>query len=764
MKPNRNAFGAIALCAFTLVASAIPASAATVPAQLPTPDGKPGNPAKPVKVYILAGQSNMVGMGELAGAKCTYTGIYLSSDPATPTGPYDLPLVGKFKFAPLAVFHPDDKPARAPLAQGLIEVQEHGIYQIQGGSGKSSIQSMDVDGKPVYRASTGGARLPVEFTLVPGKRYPFTISGFDGVVPHFWLRRTDLLGKGDLETVVKRDGMFPWLADPSGKWFARQDVFIRDARLNPEGKGVPLLPTVNNGGKSVGPELGFGHVMGTYHDETVLIIKTAQGNRALGFDFRPPSSGRTDPNSEWESLEYRLMVEGVHDTLAKIDQHVPGYKGQGYEIAGFAWWQGHKDSYSEETINEYEKNLCNLINDLRKEFKAPKMPVVVGGLGFGGHNMQDKFRRIMEAQMAVGDPAKHPEFAGTVTSVDTRDFWREVDESPKNEDYHYNRNAETYLRAGDAFGRAMVGLLGDKAESLPQAPRPQVAAANLSEAPTEEQTAATWKQLSPIIFDGIIPAFISDPRNQATLAAEAKGERPKQTNQILRGTMEGVINAYNAAGIHDYDWKLFGKDLRDHEWESFSFDPAETLPKEKRPRYRTVTPPAGMENWFASDFDAAKAGWKKSLPPFGQLDGKLAPLRTCELGVCGCGKMPRTLWEKEVLLARGTFDIPALKEGHRYRFVVGGSAHVLTGEGYAIYVNGKLLAESKEGVPTRVGGLPRGGYVFTDLRDEFKGGKVTIAVKSFLQYASKSGIIPPSGHLTVWMEEQKLPPAVGTQP
>ena len=114
-----------------------------------------------------------------------------------------------------------------------------------------------------------------------------------------------------------------------------------------------------------------------------------------------------------------------------------------------------------------------------------------------------------------------------------------------------------------------------------------------------------------------------------------------------------------------------------------------------------------------------------------------------------------------MLLTRGTFDIPALKDGHRYRLVVGGSAHVMTGEGYAIYVNGKLLAESKEGVPNRLGGLPRGGYVFNDLRGEFKGGKVTIAVMGFLQYASKSSLIPPSGHLTLWMEEQKLPPAVG---
>ena len=62
--------------------------------------------------------------------------------------------------------------------------------------------------------------------------------------------------------------------------------------------------------------------------------------------------------------------------------------------------------------------------------------------------------------MAVGDPKKHPEFAGTVASVDTRDSWREVDESPANQDYHYNRNAETYMLIGDALGRAMVGLLG----------------------------------------------------------------------------------------------------------------------------------------------------------------------------------------------------------------------------------------------------------------------------------------------------------------
>ena len=56
----------------------------------------------------------------------------------------------------------------------------------------------------------------------------------------------------------------------------------------------------------------------------------------------------------------------------------------------------------------------------------------------------------------------------------------------------------------------------------------------------------------------------------------------------------------------------------------------------------------------------------------------------------------------------------------------------ITGEGYAIYVNGKLLAESNAGITAwRQGRQPRGSHVWADLRDEFKGGKVTIAVTNF---------------------------------
>ena len=747
----------LTLAALVMAVLVLPVAAGEIPAQLPDPDGKAGDATKPVKVYILAGQSNMVGMGEIGGAKNLYTGVYLTSDPAAPKVPLTIWQVGNYKIAPLTLYQPDGTPTEKPIAQGQLEVPEMGVYQVHCGSGENSYNVMELDGKQVYRREAGGEPVKQDATLQAGKRYALKISGFKGEPPRFWMQKMDLLGNGDLEAVAKREGKFPWLIDDKGNWTVRNDVYFQEARLAEGGRGCPLSATSN--GKTIGPELGFGYVMGTYHDEQVLLIKTAQGNRSLGFDFRPPSSGRTDPNSQWEGLEYKLMIEGVRKTLEKIDKIVPGYKGQGYEIAGFVWWQGHKDKDS--TKEDYEKNLVNLINDLRKEFKAPKMPAVVATVGFHGYELLNgPWKGVWEAQMAVGDPKQHPEFAGTVASIDTRDFWREVDESPKSQDYHYNRNAETYMLTGDALGRAMVKLLGGKAEALPQAARPKPAGQQATSEPTAQEKAAAQAALAPIILDGIAAAYIANPRYREALLSEANEEKPQRVSQFLQGAMFGLVNCYKAAGIHDYDWHTLGPDLRDLKWDYFSFDPKETLPKDKGNRYRKVTYPEGMENWFAPDFDAAKAGWKKGLQPFGQLDGKLEPLGQCEREAegCGCGEKPKTLWEKEVLLVRGTFDVPPLKEGYRYRFVLGGSNHVMSGEGYAIYVNGKLLAESKSGVPNRAGGQPRGGHVYKDFRDEFKGGKVTLAATSFLQLNKKGAVVPPRGHLTLWLEEAKIPP------
>ena len=201
----------------------------------------------------------------------------------------------------------------------------------------------------------------------------------------------------------------------------------------------------------------------------------------------------------------------------------------------------------------------------------------------------------------------------------------------------------------------------------------------------------------------------------------------------IRSELDTLIDYYDMAGIPDYRWKSFGTKMRNATWSYFSFDPPEKQELEKSDRYREITFPSGMENWFAPEFDPVKAGWKSGKAPFGQMGGKLDRRRPrCNGRLCGCCEIPATLWEKEVLLMRQTFDIPPIKEGHVYRLILGGAGCDRSGEGFAIYVNGKLLTKADGGF-FRYSGI-RGAYVFDDILPEFKSGKVTISIINFLRY------------------------------
>ena len=60
---------------------------------------------------------------------------------------------------------------------------------------------------------------------------------------------------------------------------------------------------------------------------------------------------------------------------------------------------------------------------------------------------------------ASGEKGKYPEFKGNVKTVETRDFWRDAEVSPRNQGFHYNQNAETYMLVGEALGKGMIELL-----------------------------------------------------------------------------------------------------------------------------------------------------------------------------------------------------------------------------------------------------------------------------------------------------------------
>ena len=289
-----------------------------------------------------------------------------------------------------------------------------------------------------------------------------------------------------------------------------------------------------------------------------------------------------------------------------------------------------------------------------------------------------------------------------------------------------------------------------------------------------EYIAEMGEALKPIVMDAMVPGFLESTFTRGgTIKDITVGKKPARTGADIQGPLDALIGYYNVAGTSEYDWKPFGPEMRTAKWSYFSFDPPEKQDLAQSDRFRKITFPKGMENWHTADFNPKKAGWKVGQAPFGRMGDKLDRRRPgCNGPLCGCSEMPTTLWEKEVLLMSQTFDIPDVKKGHAYRFILGGSGCDRSGEGFAIYANGKLITEVKGGL-YRYPGI-RGAYLYPEMLSDFKGGKVTISIISFLRYTHfnngttyfgpyskyRSKPVPANGHVSLWMEEAKLSPEV----
>ena len=93
-----------------------------------------------------------------------------------------------------------------------------------------------------------------------------------------------------LATVVQQDGKFPYLIDDQSNWIDRKDVWYRGVVTATADQWRSV--GCGAGDNSIGPELGFGHIVGDYHEEPVPCLKASQGNRSLGWDYLPPGSER----------------------------------------------------------------------------------------------------------------------------------------------------------------------------------------------------------------------------------------------------------------------------------------------------------------------------------------------------------------------------------------------------------------------------------------------------------------------------------------
>ena len=346
--------------------------------------------------------------------------------------------------------------------------------------------------------------------------------------------QSNMEGKGGIDPLLNHQIKAPETKEffahfhKNGKYIEREDVWINF--LNRRGR---LTVGFGSPGK-IGPELEFGHVVGNHYEEPVLIIKTAWGGKSIGRDFRPPSSGlpgkeelnefvesmvnrdynnlvrnamnkakKDNPKITRQEIEaqlkttkdsifgekgedyrkqvieshghfYRLMMEEIAVNLEELKQRFPDYDGRGYELAGFVWFQGWNDMYGP-FPQQYAKNMENLIRDVRKDLKAPNLPVVIGLMGQNGFKeAQGNMAVVKAAQYSMN---KIPDFKGNVKAIPTDVYWdkkadaayptwRDNFEAWKrigsDRPYHYLGSTITFTRIGRAFGKTMIELRKDK--------------------------------------------------------------------------------------------------------------------------------------------------------------------------------------------------------------------------------------------------------------------------------------------------------------
>lgn len=237
--------------------------------------------------------------------------------------------------------------------------------------------------------------------------------------------------------------------------------------------------------EKIGPEFTFGLTMEKFTDAPILLIKTSWGGKSLNTDFRPPSAGpyvfnetqlaqfqkqgkdvaaMTAEKAKATGVYYRLMLDHVKKVLADLKRVVPDYDpAQGYELAGFAWFQGWNDMVDSGTYpnrdkpggyDAYGTAMAHFIRDVRRDLGAPKLPFVIGVLGVGGpvaeYGAEEKRYAATHQNFrdAMAAPAKLPEFQGNVAAVLTEKYWDRELKAARKKDADIKEQAKKQAKDG----------------------------------------------------------------------------------------------------------------------------------------------------------------------------------------------------------------------------------------------------------------------------------------------------------------------------
>jgi hypothetical protein len=178
-------------------------------------------------------------------------------------------------------------------------------------------------------------------------------------------------------------------------------------------------------------------------------------------------------------------------------------------------------------------------------------------------------------------------------------------------------------------------------------------------------------------FKGNVVAVDTAPFWDTTI--EAALPKQGQYNEIV-----GIARALKPDGTIDTErkwdkfWQPIGKQKpADQNWQYMTVDATEAkdkLEKYDARRFRDITLPAGMENWYQPDFDDSK--WSKGKAPIGKGLWDHSGVKL--------DKFPSKWGEGEFLLMRTTFEVDQLNY-ESYRLAI------ISRQGYHVYLNGEKI-------------------------------------------------------------------------
>ncbi len=451
----------------------------------------------------------------------------------------------------------------------------------------------------------------------------FILAGQSNMEGHAEIRTFDYIGKDPATAPLLKE-----MRNPDGTPRVCDRVWMSyltgpfDGSANGEGLGKLTAgfgarddkPT-QAGGK-IGPEFTFGIYLEKELKEPILLIKTAWGGRSLNTEFRPPSAGPYKLPKQVQD-EWNKHPEGAHG-IPKIEDREK--------------WQADKDAASGVFYRM-------MIEHVKKVLADPA--------------------RVCPAY----DASKGYELAGFVWLQGFNDL---VDgQTYPNGDYdEYSRLLAHFIRdvRRDLSAPKMpfvIGVLGVDGEKNVNFRKAMAAPAAMPE------------------FNGNVVAVDTAPFWDR--AIEAAVTKKGQYDEIV-----GKAHALKADGTLDRErkwdqfWKPVGKPLpEERDWRFVTIDATETKDKLEGftdRRFRDITLPAEMKNWYLPDFDDSH--WLVGKAPIGKGTWNHSGITLDRFS---------SVWGKEeFLLMRSTFDVDSLNE-EAYRLAI------LARQGFHVYLNGHKI-------------------------------------------------------------------------